>query len=189
MVSKIKLIVGISGATGVEMGGHLLCALKNSEMAETHLIVTHGASNVLKHEKVCDIATIKSLADIVYDVDDLAASVSSGSYPIDGMVVLPCSMKSLSAIANGYDDNLLTRAAGVCLKEGRKVILCPRETPLSPVHLRNMLNAAVAGYVILPPMLTFYGKCDSVEDMVDHIIGKILQQFNIAYQNFRPWGN
>ena len=132
-------------------------------------------------------ADAEALADVVYDNHDLAAAISSGSYVTDGMIVCPCSMKSLSGMVNAYDDDLLVRAADVCRKEGRRVVLVPREVPLNQAHLRNMLQAAQDGYVILPPMLTFYNGCETTMDQVDHIVGKILMQFGITYDRFRPW--
>ena len=182
-----RIIVGISGATGVEMGARLLEALRNIEDVETHLIITDGAVNVLKYEAGKDVAEIKALADVCYEADNLAAAVASGTFVTDGMIILPCSMKSLSAIANAYDDNLLVRAADVCLKERRKLVICPRETPLNQIHIKNMLACDQAGAVILPPVLSFYSKYDSVEGQIDHIIGKILSQFGIEYDGFIPW--
>ncbi len=182
-----KLIIGISGASGVQMGVRLLQVLKKTPEVETHLVMSHGADEIFRCEMKMDVKEVKALADVVYDVDDLAAAISSGSFRTDGMVVIPCSMKSLSAIANAYDDNLLVRAADVCLKEGRKVVLVPREFPLNLIHCRNLLAAKEAGYVILPPMLTFYSEYSTLDEQVDHVIGKILMQFNLSYDKFRPW--
>jgi len=182
-----KLIIGISGASGVQMGVRLLQVLQETPEVETHLVMSHGADEIFRYETQMDAQAVKALADVVYDVDDLAAAISSGSFRTDGMVVIPCSMKSLSAIAHAYDDNLLVRAADVCLKEGRKVVLVPREFPLNLIHCRNLLAAKEAGYVILPPMLTFYSGYTTLDEQVDHVIGKILMQFNLAYDKFRPW--
>lgn len=186
-MSKRKIIVGISGATGAQMGYRLLQALRDVPDVETHLVISDGARVIFDRE--CDVtaADAEALADVVYDNHDLAAAISSGSYVTDGMVVCPCSMKSLSGMVNAYDDDLLVRAADVCRKEGRKVVLVPRETPLNQAHLRNMLQAAQDGYVILPPMLTFYNGCETTADQVDHIVGKVLMQFGIEYGRFRPW--
>lgn len=184
---KRKIIVGISGATGAQMGYRLLQALRDVPDVETHLIISDGARVIFDRE--CDVtaADAEALADVVYDNHDLAAAISSGSYVTDGMIVCPCSMKSLSGMVNAYDDDLLVRAADVCRKEGRRVVLVPREVPLNQAHLRNMLQAAQDGYVILPPMPTFYNGCETTMDQVDHIVGKILMQFGITYDRFRPW--
>ncbi len=184
---KRKIIVGISGATGVQMGYRLLQALRDVPDVETHLVISDGARMIFDRE--CDVsaADAEALANVVYDNHDLAAAISSGSYVTDGMIVCPCSMKSLSGMVNAYDDDLLVRAADVCRKEGRRVVLVPREVPLNQAHLRNMLQAAQDGYVVLPPMLTFYNGCETTADQVDHIVGKVLMQFGIAYDKFRPW--
>ena len=184
---KRKIIVGISGATGVQMGYRLLQALRDVPDVETHLVISDGARMIFDRE--CDVsaADAEALANVVYDNHDLAAAISSGSYVTDGMIVCPCSMKSLSGMVNAYDDDLLVRAADVCRKEGRRVVLVPREVPLNQAHLRNMLQAAQDGYVVLPPMLTCYNGCETTADQVDHIVGKVLMQFGIAYDKFRPW--
>lgn len=183
----IKIVVGISGATGVQMGARFLQALHEMPDVETHLIITYGAEVIFKCETDYEIEEVKALADHVYDVNNLAEAISSGSFHTDGMVVIPCSMKSLSGIANAYADDLLVRAADVCLKENRKVILVPRELPLNRIHCRNLLTVCEAGYTIIPPMLTFYSNYPTADDQVDHIIGKILMQFNLSYNKFKPW--
>lgn len=182
-----RIVVGISGATGVQMGARFLKVLKDIPDVETHLVVTNGAEVIFKRETDIDIADVKAMADHVYDANNLAAAISSGSFRTDGMVVIPCSMKSLSGIVNAYDDDLLVRAADVCLKENRKVVLVPRELPLNRIHCRNLLTACEAGYTIIPPMLTFYSSYPRAEDQVDHIIGKILMQFDLPYDKFKPW--
>lgn len=182
-----RIIVGISGASGVQLGIAVLHALRAVDEVETHLVMSDGAKVILEHE--CDTTTgqVEALADVVWDNHNLAASISSGSFRTEGMIVAPCSMKSLSAIANAYDDDLLVRAADVCRKEGRKVVLVPREMPLNQAHLRNLLQAAQDGYVICPPMLTFYNGCETTADQVDHVVGKVLTQFGLEYDRFRPW--
>lgn len=182
-----RIIVGISGATGVQIGLRVLQALAEMPDIETHLVATEGARVVFERETDLAMEDVFSLADVVYDNHDLAAAISSGSYRTDGMIVAPCSMKSLSALVNSYDDDLLVRAADVCMKEGRKVVLVPREMPLNRSHCRNLLQAAEDGYTVLPPMLTFYNGCTSTDEQVDHIVGKILMQFDIEYDRFRPW--
>ena len=182
-----RLIVGISGASGVQMGYRLLQALHEKENVEVHLVMSDGAKVIFGCEADMALEQVEALADVVWDNHNLVASISSGSFVTDGMVVVPCSMKSLSAIANAYDDDLLVRAADVCAKEGRKVVLVPREMPMNRAHCRNLLQAAEDGYVIIPPMLTFYNGCETTADQVDHIVGKILMQFGMTYECFHPW--
>ena len=182
-----RIIVGISGAPGVQIGCRVLEALSEMDDVETHLVVSEGAKAIFRRECDVSVEEIEKLADSVYREDDLAAPISSGSFRTDGMIVAPCSMKSLSAIANAYDDDLLVRAADVSMKEGRKVVLVPREMPLNRAHCRNLLAAVEDGYVILPPMLTFYNGCKTTDEQVDHVVGKILMQFDIPYGKFRPW--
>lgn len=186
-MSYMKLVVGISGASGVEMGARLLAILKRMEGMETHLVISDGAKTNFHEETQMDIADVEALADYVYDDHDLGAKISSGSFCTDGMIVIPCSMKSLSNIATGNAGNLLARAADVCLKEGRKVVLVPREIPMSKIHLRNMYLAADAGCSIVPPMLTFYNDPKTLDDQVEHVIGKVLMQFGLKNEKFVPW--
>lgn len=186
-VPTSRLVVGISGATGVQMGYRLLQVLSATSGVETHLVVTHGAEVIFGHETDISLEAVRALADVTYADDDLAAAISSGSFPTDGMIVMPCSMRSLSAIVNSYDDDLLVRAADVCRKEGRRVVLVPREMPLNRSHCRNLLRAVEDGYTVLPPMLTFYSGCLTTDDQVDHVIGKVLMQFGIDYDGFRRW--
>lgn len=182
-----KIIVGISAADGVQIGVRLLTLLREIPDVETHLVMSRNADTNLRLELGMDRAAAEALADVCYPPEDLAATISSGSFYTDGMIVAPCSMKTLSAIANGYSDSLLIRAADVCIKECRKVVLMPREMPLSRIHLRNMSLAAEAGCVIIPPMLTFYNGSKSVDDMVNHALGKALMQFGIVLPGFRSW--
>ncbi len=183
----MRLIVGITGASGVIMGYQLLKTLRETPETEIHLIVTEDAVETWNLETEKPISDLYDLADVVYDPHDMAAPISSGSYMTDGMIVLPCSMKTLAGVVSGFANNLLLRAADVCLKEGRKLVLCPREMPLSRVHLRNMKEAADVGCTIVPPMLTFYNHPESIEDQINHVIGKILMQFGIVPQSFKPW--
>lgn len=140
-----------------------------------------------KYETNFTLDEVTKLADVVHDNHNLAAAIASGSFQTDGMIVIPCSMKTVAGIVSGFADNLLLRAADVCLKEGRKVVLVPREMPMSRIHLRNIKDAADYGCTIVPPVLTFYNHADTVEKQIQHIIGKILMQFHIDYQNFVPW--
>jgi 4-hydroxy-3-polyprenylbenzoate decarboxylase len=183
----LDLIVGISGATGVQLGHRLLQVLSERGDVHTRLVVSDGAKVILDRETDLAPSDLADLADETYDAHDLAAPISSGSVHTDGMVVIPCSMKSLSAMVNSYDDDLLVRAADVCRKEGRKVVLVPREMPLNRSHCRNLLEAVDDGYVVLPPMLTFYNGCETTADQVDHVVGKVMSQFGLTFEGFRPW--
>ena len=183
----MKIIVGITGATGAQMGYRFLSALKDFEHVETHLVISHGAEATFALETPYSLDEVRALADYSYDDRDLGAKISSGSFETDGMVVIPCSMKTLSAVACGYADNLVSRAADVCLKENRRVVLVPREMPLGKIHCKNLLSAAEAGCTIIPPMLTFYSDYPTVQDQVEHVIGKILMQFGLEYDRFKPW--
>ena len=183
----MRLIVGISGATGVQIGYRLLEVLSQRGDIEVHLVVSEGAKVIFDRETDVTMQEVEALADVVWDNRNLAAAISSGSFVTDGMIVAPCSMKSLSAIANAYDDDLLVRAADVCAKEGRKVALVPREMPMNRAHLRNMLQACEDGYVIMPPVLTFYNGCETTADQVDHVVGKVLMQFGLTHDRFEPW--
>lgn len=183
----MRLIVGISGASGAIMGYELLKVLRELPEVETHLVLTKGAEETFALETEHSISDVRALADISYDIHDMAAPISSGSYRTEGMIVLPCSMKTVAGIASGFSSNLLLRAADVCLKEGRTLVLSPREMPLSRIHLRNLKEAAEAGCTIIPPMLTFYNQANTIELQIRHIIGKILHPFGIEYRNFRPW--
>lgn len=183
-----KIILGISGASGVRLGYYIAKGLKEFDV-ELHMILTNAARLVWTYEMEEDISILTSLADYLHETDDMAASVSSGSYWTDGMIVAPCSMKSLAGIVTGYTDNLLLRAADVCLKEGRKVVLCPREMPLGKVHMRNLSEASDVGCTIIPPMLSFYSHQQTMEDQLDHITGKVLMQFGIEYKAFHGWAD
>ena len=192
----MKIILGISGASGVHMGACLLRAFKQQPGCEVHLVVSSGARRTWELENHLPIDLLDE-ADYRHANDDLAACISSGSFVTDGMVILPCSMKTLSEIVHGHAASLMTRAADVCLKERRKLVLCPREMPLGTVHLANMLEASRLGCVIMPPMLTFYNMPPAespqengmmLQSQIEHLNGKILMQFGLAHAAFRPWG-
>ena len=174
----MRLIVGISGASGVRIAIKLLQQLKALDV-ETHLVITHGAELTVRHETNFDPFSIRQLADKFYGVDDIDAAIASGSFAHDGMIIVPCSMKTVAGIAVGYADNLLLRAADICLKEHRRLVIVPREIPLSRIHLRNLKELADNGAIILPPMLTFYNVPSTIEEQIDHIVGKILMQFGL----------
>jgi 4-hydroxy-3-polyprenylbenzoate decarboxylase len=187
MSERVRIVVGISGSSGVIYGIRFLQKLAKLGI-ETHLILSKWAVQNIKIETDEDIQTVKELADFVYDERDMAASISSGSFKTDGMAIIPCSMKTLSSIANGYDDNLISRAAAVTIKEKRKLIVVPRETPLSTIHLSNMLRLSEIGVTVLPAMPGFYHKPRSIEDLIAHIVGKTLDQFEIKNNTFTRWG-
>jgi len=183
----MRIIVGVSGASGVYMSYKLLKVLREETEFEIHLVVSEAAEKTWELETNMDISELYALAHVVYSPDDMAAAISSGSFKTEGMIILPCSMKTLAGIVSGYTENLILRAADVCLKENRKVIICPREMPLGKVHLRNMSEAASLGCTVVPPMLTFYNTPQTIDDQINHVIGKILSQFGIEPQSYKTW--
>jgi flavin prenyltransferase len=182
-----RIVVGISGASGVVYGIRLLEVLKTCAGIETHLILTDGARTTMKLETSAEPQHVEALADRAHAPDNLASSLSSGSFKTEGMIVAPCSMKSLSMIAHSLSDNLLVRAADVTLKEGRKLVIVPRETPLHLGHLRAMTLIAEMGATILPPIPAFYHRPRSIEDIIDQTVGKVLDQFDIPHDLFKRW--
>ena len=184
----MRLVVAITGSSGVIYGTKTLEALYNLKI-ETHLVLSEWGEKNIKFETSNTIDYVKSLATRHYDINNMAAAISSGSFLTDGMIIVPCSMKTLSSIANGYDDNLISRAATVAIKESRKLVVVPRETPLSRIHLENMLKLSQIGVIVMPAMPGFYHKPNSIDDLIDHIVGKILDQFSIGQNMFRRWGN
>jgi len=183
----MKLVIGITGSTGVIYGIRMLEVLKEVDI-ETHLVMSEWAEKCIPMETDYTVDHVKSLATEISDEKNMAANVSSGTYKTDGMIVIPCSMKTLSSVANGYDETLVARSAGVILKESRKLIIVARETPLSAINLENMLKLARLGVVIMPPVTEFYTKPNTINDMVDHIVGKCLDQFDIEHNLFQRWG-
>jgi len=181
-----KIVIGLSGASGIIYGIRLIEVLHSINI-QTYLIISEWAKKNIEIETNKTLEYVKSLSSVNYDNFRLDASVSSGSFLHDGMVIVPCSMKSLSSIANGYDDTLISRAASVTLKESRKLIIVPRETPLSRIHLENMIKLQQAGAIILPAMPGFYHKPSTIEEIVDHLVGKILDQLNIKHDLFKRW--
>lgn len=182
-----RIVIGISGASGSAYGYMALQALRAIGGIETHLILTDAARRTISLETDLKSEAFEALADVVYRDDDLAASVSSGSFVTDGMLVIPCSMKSASAIAYSMNSNLLVRAADVCLKEKRKVVLVVRETPLHLGHLRTLAQLAEIGAVVLPPIPAMYAKPKTVDDIIAHTVGKTLDQFGIPNDLFKRW--
>jgi 4-hydroxy-3-polyprenylbenzoate decarboxylase len=183
----MRIVVGITGSSGPIYGIRTLQALREAQV-ETHLVITEGARRTIAVETGWRVEEVEALATAIYDNADLGAPISSGSFPTDGMVVVPCSMKTLAAIAYSMSQDLVARAADVTLKEGRRLILVPRETPLHLGHLRNMVRAAEIGAVILPPIPAFYHGPRTVEEIVDQTVGKILDQFRIPHTLYRRWG-
>ena len=181
-----RLVVGISGASGVTYGVRLLQVLKDTDY-ETHLIISKSGELNIEIETNYDPADVKALADYVYDHKNVAASLASGSFLTAGMVVVPCTIKTLSGIANSYNENLLVRAADVTLKEKRKLALVVRETPLHKGHLRLLTMAADMGAHILPPVPSFYHMPKTIDDIIDQTIGKIFDYLNIEHNLFRRW--
>jgi flavin prenyltransferase len=181
-----KIVIGFSGASGIIYGIRLLEILHSINI-QTYLIISEWAKKNIEIETDKTLEYVKSLSSVNYDNFKLDASVSSGSFLHDGMVIVPCSMKSLSSIANGYDDTLISRAASVTLKESRKLIIVPRETPLSRIHLENMIKLQEAGAIILPAMPGFYHKPSTIDEIIDHLVGKILDQLKIEHDLFKRW--
>lgn len=183
-----RLVVGISGATGAIYGIRLLEFLSKTD-TETHLVVSRSAEKTINLETSRTLEQVKTLATVTYNMEDVGADISSGSFHTEGMVVIPCSIKSLSAIANSYNENLLIRAADVTLKERRKLVLVVRETPLHRGHLSLMLNVADAGGVILPPIPAFYFLPKTMDDLINHTVGRVLDIFGVDHSLFDRWGS
>jgi 4-hydroxy-3-polyprenylbenzoate decarboxylase len=173
-----KLIVGMTGASGAIFGVRLLQTLQDSDI-ETYLVASKWAQQTIEHETGKRFAEVREMATASFNANDMGAAISSGSFHTAGMVVAPCSMRSLAAIANGFGEHLVHRAADVILKEHRRLVLVTRETPLNDLHLENMLKLSRMGVVILPPMPAFYNHPQTLDDMVDHIVARILDQFDI----------
>ncbi|SPJ87965.1 probable 3-octaprenyl-4-hydroxybenzoate carboxy-lyase [Fusarium torulosum] len=185
-ISRKKIIVALTGATGAVIGIHILSTLRHLNV-ETHLIISKWAAETIKYETDYTPAAVRALADHVYNPSDLAAPIASGSCHVDGMIVAPCSVKTLAAINAGICDDLITRAADVCLKERRRLVLSLRETPLSEIHLRNMMEVTRAGAIIAPPVVGFYTRPGSVEDILDQMVGRLLDLFGLEAGNFERW--
>lgn len=186
-----RIVIGISGASGFPLATCLLNELKKMPDVETHLVYTYGAELTAKQESGFEPEQIRALADVCYDNFNIGAAIASGTFLTEGMIVLPCSMKTLSGIAHGFSENLLLRAADVTIKEQRKLILAVRETPLSPIHLENMLAVSrLHNVYVMPPVITYYMNGQepiNVSDMERHMVGKMLQPFGIEMEGFRRW--
>jgi 4-hydroxy-3-polyprenylbenzoate decarboxylase len=183
-----KLIVGISGATGAIYGIRLLEVLSKSDV-ETHLVITEPAEQTILMETNWKLKDVKSLAKVSYDINNLGADISSGSFLSEGMVIIPCSIKSLSGIANSFNENLLIRTADVTLKERRKLVLVVRETPLHLGHLELMHQASRIGATLLPPVPAFYFHPKTIDDLINHTVGKVLDLLGINHHLFNRWGS
>ena len=184
---KKRLVIGMSGASGAPLAVELLRQMKKQEAWETHLVMTEGAKMTLEEETDLTCKQIEELATYAYDNHNIGATIASGSFRADGMIVIPCSMKTVAGLASGYSENLLLRAADVTIKEGRKLVLVPRECPLSQIHLRNMYELSRMGVVMIPPMLSYYNRPETVEECTRHIVGKVLDQFDIEGEENRRW--
>jgi len=184
--SKNKIILAITGATGAMLGIRALEILKKANV-ETHLIISGPARLTIAQETDRSIAEIEALADVNYQPEDIAAPIASGSYPTKGMLILPCSIKTLSQVANAQTDNLIARAADVCLKEGRSLILAVRESPLHRGHIRLMDLAAASGAIIAPPMPIFYHRPQNLEEMTDQIVARLIQRLVIPLPDIFQW--
>jgi len=185
--SQLPVLVAMTGATGAIYGIRLLEVLRELEV-ETHLVVSRWAEATIKTETDRRVEDVRALAGVVHDEDDLFAPPATSAFATAGMVVAPCSMRTLAAVANGITDNLVQRAAAVHLQEGRRLLLLARESPLSVIHLENMLRVAKAGAVVAPPAPAFYAKLHSLDEMVDHTVGRALDQLGVEHERIRRWG-
>ena len=183
----MRLIIGMSGASGVIYGIRLLEVLKALPDVETHLVMSNGAKLNVALETDWQVKAVEALADVVHSDQNLAATIASGSYATDGMIIAPCSMKTLSGVVNSYADNLVVRAADVVLKEQRRLVIVPRETPLHVGHCRLMYEAAQMGAVIVPPMPAFYNDPQSVDDIVNHTVGRLIDLFGVDSGLVKRW--
>jgi 4-hydroxy-3-polyprenylbenzoate decarboxylase len=181
-----RLIIGITGSTGSILGIRLLEILSGSDI-ETHLIISKWGHQTLEHETNYSYDQVLAMADVSYGSGDMGAAVSSGSFRTEGMVIIPCSMASLAAVASGQGSHLVHRAADVILKERRKLVLVARELPLNNIHLENMLKLSQMGVSIVPPMMAFYNHPESIEDMIDHVVMRVLDQFDITVDTVPRW--
>jgi 4-hydroxy-3-polyprenylbenzoate decarboxylase len=181
-----RIVVGITGATGAVFGVRILQQLSTMDV-ETHLVMSHWGRRTIEHETTHSAEEVRALADVVHGIGDQAASISSGSFRTDAMVIAPCSVRTMAAIAHGLADNLITRTADVMLKERRQLLLLVRESPLNDIHLQNMLTVSRAGAVVLPPVPAFYSLPQTVDDIVDHIVGRALDQLGFERDDFPRW--
>jgi 4-hydroxy-3-polyprenylbenzoate decarboxylase len=182
----LRLIIGITGATGTIYGVRLLERLRESGV-ETHLVISRWGARTLLHETPYTREQVEALATVAYAPGDMGASISSGSFRTDGMIIAPCSAKSLAAIAHGYGENLIHRAADVVLKERRKLVLAVREAPLSSIHLENMLTLSRMGAMVMPPLPAFYNHPRTIDDIIDYTVARLLDQFGLEVSGAETW--
>lgn len=188
MTQKKRLIIALTGATGAVYGVRMLQVLQPQEEWETHLVISDAGVINLKHEMNMKRADLYQLADVTHGINDIAATIASGGFKTEGMVIAPCSMKTLAAVAHGFGDNLISRSADVVLKERRRLVVVPREAPLNLVHIRNMADVTEMGGIIFPPMPTFYSKTDSLSAMIDETVGRVLEMFGVNVDGlYKPW--
>ncbi len=188
MSTRKRLIIAMTGATGAIYGVRLLQVLQQYDDWETHLIISDAGLINLKHELGMQGSELLSYADVSYNINNIAAPLASGAFETAGMIVAPCSMKTLSSIAHGYSDNLITRAADVTLKERRRLLIAPRETPLNLIHLRNMTSVTEAGAIVYPPLPAFYGKTKTLSELIDEGVGRMLGLLGMQTEGlFEPW--
>jgi polyprenyl P-hydroxybenzoate/phenylacrylic acid decarboxylase-like protein len=186
-MSRQRLVIGVSGSSAPQLAWAVLGALHASHAVETHLVLSAGAEKTIAAEMGLTRDSFEALADVSYHPSDMGAAVSSGSFQTLGMIVVPCSMKTLAAVATGVSGDLVARAADVCLKERRKLVLVTRETPLNLIHIRNMETVTLAGATVLPPVPAFYHQPETIDDLLNQTAGKILDQFAIGHALFRRW--
>ncbi|GEE03652.1 putative UbiX-like flavin prenyltransferase [Gordonia spumicola] len=182
----MRIVVGVTGATGAPIAVRLLQVLAEMDV-EVHLVISRWARATLTDETGMSVAELSALAAHVYKLDDQGAAISSGSFPVDGMIIVPCSMKTLAAVRIGFGESLISRAADVTLKERRPLLLVAREMPLSTIHLENMLEVTKAGATVFPPVPAFYNDPHTVADLVDHLVARILDQFRLDWTGARRW--
>ena len=187
-IKRKKIVLGMTGATGAIYGVRLLQILRELGEYETHLVMTSAGVLNLAHELDLKRADVQAMADITYDYRDLGACIASGAFHTDGMIIAPCSMKTLAAVAHGYSDNLVTRAADVSLKERRRLVIVPRETPLNLIHIRNMATVTEVGGIIFPPLPAFYNTTKTLNQLIDETVGRILGLLGIEAPGlYEPW--
>ena len=188
MMQKKRIVIAMTGATGAIYGVRMLQILQEQDEWESHLVISSAGLVNLKYERDMERSELYGLADVVHGVNDIAASIASGSFKTEGVIIAPCSMKTLSAVAHGFGDNLISRSADVALKERRKVVIMPRETPLNLAHIRNMASVTEMGAIIFPPMPAFYSKSNSIMAMVDEGVGRVLDMYGVNAEGlFEPW--
>lgn len=187
-LTKKRLIIAITGATGAVYGVRMLQVLREQSEWESHLVISKAGLINLQYEMEMDKASIYALADISHSINDIASTIASGGFKTEGMIIAPCSMKTLAAVAHGFGDNLISRAADVVLKERRRLVIMPRETPLNLIHIRNMATVTEMGGIMFPPMPAFYSKNNSIAAMVDEGVGRVLDMFGVNVTGlYKPW--